>query len=80
MLKVAMCCPISTVTYGAQLEGVTVAGMPQDTESGNVRSVVLCHQLKAADLISRGATFYIRAEHYLVEEVTLKLIDLIEPQ
>lgn len=57
-----------------------MAVMPQDTESENVRGVVHCHQLKAADLISRGTTFYTRGENYLVEEITLKLIDLIDPQ
>ena len=57
---------------GVRSEGVTVAVMPQDTENGNVRGVVLCHQLKAADLILCEAKLYTRAEDYFVQKVTLK--------
>lgn len=80
VLKVAMCCPISTGANAARSVGVTVPVLPHDTENGNLRGVVLCHQMKAADLISRGAKFYTKADDALVTEVTMKLVDLIDPQ
>lgn len=79
-LGVAMCCPISTVADGARSVGVTVAVTPMDTEIGSLRGVVLCHQLKAVDLLARGAEFYTVAEPELTQEVVYKLINLIDPQ
>lgn len=79
-LKVAMCCPVSTVANAARSVGVTVSITAQDTEKGILRGVVLCHQLKAVDLIQRGATFYCKADDALIAEVVMKLVDLIDPQ
>lgn len=79
-LGVAICAPISTVANAARSVGVTVAVTPESTAKGNIRGVVLCHQVKAMDVIARGAKFETVAEHYLIEEVVLKLIDLIDPQ
>ncbi|NIG12943.1 type II toxin-antitoxin system PemK/MazF family toxin [Pantoea sp. Al-1710] len=79
-LKVAMCCPISTGAQSARSFGVTVNVLPHDTDNGNLRGVVLCHQLKAIDLISRGATYYTQADEALVNEVISKIINIIDPQ
>lgn len=79
-LKVAMCCPISTGANAARSEGVTVNILPYDTDNGNLRGVVLCHQLKAVDLIARDAKFYAIADEALICEVINKLVNLIDPQ
>jgi len=79
-LKVAMCCPISTGASAARSAGVTVSIRADDTANGKLSGVVLCHQLKAADLIARGAKYYTKADDNLVTEVTMKLVDLIDPQ
>lgn len=79
-LGVAICCPISSVAEGARSAGVTVAVQPMDTERGNIRGVVLCHQAQAVDLIARGATFETVAEPALIQEVIFKLTNLIDPQ
>lgn len=78
-LGVAICCPISTVAAGARSAGVTVALGPMDTERGDLRGVVLCHQVRALDLNSRGATFETIAEDELLREVIYKLTNLIDP-
>lgn len=79
-LGVAMCCPISTVANVARSVGVTVTVTPMDTERGDVRGVVLCHQMRALDLNARGATFETVAEETLLREVIFKLTNLIDPQ
>ena len=79
-LGVAMCCPISTVADAARSVGVTVAVGPMDTELGNLRGVVLCHQVRALDLNARKATFETVAEDTLLREVIFKLTNLIDPQ
>ncbi|MFZ4834248.1 type II toxin-antitoxin system PemK/MazF family toxin [Rouxiella sp. Mn2063] len=79
-LGVAICCPISTVASVARSTGVTVAVQPMDTERGDIRGVVLCHQVKAIDLIAREATFETVADSGLIQEVVFKLSNLIDPQ
>lgn len=79
-LGVAICCPISTVAAGARSAGVTVAVGPMDTERGDLRGVVLCHQVRALDLNGRGATFETVAEEGLIQEVIFKLTNIIDPQ
>ena len=79
-LGVAMCCPSSTVANQARSTGVTVTVTPMDTERGDIRGVVLCHQVQAVDLLARGATFETVAENTLIQEVVFKLINLIDPQ
>ncbi|QCR36680.1 growth inhibitor PemK [Nissabacter sp. SGAir0207] len=79
-LGVALCCPISTAALGARSAGVTVSVQPQDTASNQLRGVVLCHQLRAIDLHARGAVFRTLAEPVLLDEVVMKLVDLIDPQ
>ncbi len=53
---------------------------PRDTQTGNLHGVVLCHQLKAVDLIARGAKFHTVADEKLISEVISKLVNLIDPQ
>jgi mRNA interferase ChpB len=79
-LGVSICCPISTVANAARSQGVTVAVGGNSTESGTISGVVLCHQVRALDLKARKAHFSTVAESYLVDEVVLKLVDLIDPQ
>ncbi|WP_225086631.1 type II toxin-antitoxin system PemK/MazF family toxin [Pectobacterium colocasium] len=79
-LGVAICCPISTKAETARSAGVTVAVTPVDTERGDLRGVVLCHQAQAVDLLARGATFETVAEDVLIQDVIIKLINLIDPQ
>ncbi|AOR63584.1 MULTISPECIES: type II toxin-antitoxin system PemK/MazF family toxin [Pectobacterium] len=79
-LGVAICCPISTKAEAARSSGVTVVVTPVDTERGDLRGVVLCHQAQAIDLIARGATFETVAEDVLIQDVIIKLINLIDPQ
>lgn len=79
VLKVAMCCPISTGANAAHSTGVTVNVLPHDTQTGSLHGVVLCHQLKAVDLIARGAKFYTVADEALISEVISKLVNLIDP-
>ncbi|EFA27980.1 PemK protein [Haemophilus influenzae HK1212] len=50
------------------------------TQSGKVTGVILCHQVRALDLNERQAKFATKAEDYLVDEVIMKLVDLIDPQ
>ncbi|EPF7730892.1 type II toxin-antitoxin system PemK/MazF family toxin [Escherichia coli] len=80
VLKVAMCCPISTGANAARSSGVTVNVLPHDTQTGNLHGVVLCHQLKAVDLIARGAKFHTVADEALISEEIGKLVNLIDPQ
>ncbi|EEV6992865.1 MULTISPECIES: type II toxin-antitoxin system PemK/MazF family toxin [Escherichia] len=80
VLKVAMCCPISTEANATRSTGVTVNVLPHDTQTGNLHSVVLCHQLKAVDLIARGAKFHTVADETLISKVLGKLVNLIDPQ
>ncbi|AVF37987.1 type II toxin-antitoxin system PemK/MazF family toxin [Rahnella sikkimica] len=79
-LGVAICCPISTNADAARSAGVTVSVTPMDTEAGNIRGVVLCHQVRALDLNAREATFETVAEDNLLREVIFKLTNLIDPQ
>lgn len=79
-LGVAICCPISTGGNAARVQSVTVAIDGNSTKSGKVSGVVLCHQVKALDLAARDATYITQAEPYLIDEVVMKLIDLIDPQ
>ncbi|PWC20196.1 growth inhibitor PemK [Brenneria roseae subsp. roseae] len=79
-LGVAICCPISTKAEAARSAGVTVAVTPIDTDRGDLRGVVLCHQAQAVDLIAKGATFETVAEDVLTQDVIIKLINLIDPQ
>lgn len=50
------------------------------TESGKVTGVILCHQVRALDLKERQAKYATKAEDYLIDEVIMKLVDLIDPQ
>lgn len=79
-LGVSICCPISTVASGARSAGVTVAITADSTEKGTVRGVVLCHQIRALDLKERKARFHTKAEPHLIDEVVMKLVDIIDPQ
>jgi len=79
-LGVALCCPISTKADSARSAGVTVAVRPMDTERGDLRGVVLCHQLRATDLKARNAQFETFAEETLIQEVIIKLTNIIDPQ
>ncbi|MBC3253555.1 MULTISPECIES: type II toxin-antitoxin system PemK/MazF family toxin [Serratia] len=78
-LGVAICCPISTAALAARSAGVTVTVQPMDTERGDIRGVVLCHQVRAIDLLARGATFETVAEEPLINDVIIKLTNLIDP-
>ncbi|PLR36243.1 growth inhibitor PemK [Chimaeribacter californicus] len=79
-LGVSICCPVSTVAQAARSTGVTMAVTADSTASGTVRGVVLCHQVRALDLIARQAVYHTDAESFLVDEVVMKLIDLLDPQ
>ncbi|GKX57114.1 mRNA interferase PemK [Leminorella grimontii] len=79
-MGVSLCCPISTVAAGARSAGVTVAVTADGTENGEVQGVVLCHQVRALDLKERKAQFYTKAESYLIDDVVMKLVDIIDPQ
>ncbi len=79
-MGVSLCCPISTVAIGARSAGVTVAITSDSTEKGTVRGVVLCHQIRALDLKERKAQFHTKAESHLIDEVVMKLVDIIDPQ
>lgn len=79
-LGVAICCPISTGGNAARSQSVTVAIDGNSTKSGTITGVILCHQVRALDLYAREAKFSTEAESYLVDEVVMKLVDLIDPQ
>lgn len=79
-LGVAICCPISTGGNAARSHSVTVALDGNSTKSGKITGVILCHQVRALDLVSRKAKYATEAESYLVDEVVMKLVDLIDPQ
>lgn len=59
---------------------MTVALEGNSTASGTITGVILCHQVRALDLAARQAKFATIAEDYLIEEVVMKLVDLIDPQ
>lgn len=79
-LGVSICCPISTVATSARSAGVTVSISGDSTKKGTVRGVVLCHQVRALDLKNRNAKFHTKAEPHLIDEVIMKLVDIIDPQ
>lgn len=79
-LGTAICCPISTGANAARSQSVTVNLLGDSTESGKITGVVLCHQVRALDLQARQAKFSTKAEEYLIDEVIMKLVDLIDPQ
>ena len=79
-LGTALCCPISTGGKAARSQNVTVALEGNSTASGTITGVILCHQVRALDLAARQAKFATIAEDYLIEEVVMKLVDLIDPQ
>lgn len=76
-LGTALCCPISTGGNAARSQSVTVTLDGNSTKSGKITGVILCHQLRALD---RQAKFATKAEDYLIDEVIMKLVDLIDPQ
>ncbi|MDG6459536.1 type II toxin-antitoxin system PemK/MazF family toxin [Glaesserella parasuis] len=79
-LGTAICCPISTGGNAARSQNVTVVLDGSSTESGKVTGVILCHQVRALDLKERQAKYATKAEDYLIDEVIMKLVDLIDPQ
>lgn len=79
-LGTAICCPISTRALASRSQSVTVAIDGNSTESGKIHGVILCHQVRALDLKERQAKFSTKAESYVIDEVIMKLIDLIDPQ
>lgn len=79
-LGVSICCPISTGGNAARSQSVTVVIDGNSTKSGKISGVILCHQVRALDLVAREAKFSTEAEPYLIDEVVMKLIDLIDPQ
>lgn len=79
-LGIAICCPISTAANAARSQSVTVVLDGNSTKSGKVTGVILCHQIRALDLSARQAKFATTAEPYLVDEMVMKLVDLIDPQ
>ena len=79
-LGTALCCPISTGGNAARSQSVTVTLDGNSTQSGKITGVILCHQLRALDLEERQAKFATKAEDYLIDEVIMKLVDLIAPQ
>ncbi|SQG35851.1 growth inhibitor, PemK-like, autoregulated/transcriptional modulator of MazE/toxin, MazF, plasmid stable inheritance protein K [Haemophilus influenzae] len=79
-LGTAICCPISSGGNFARSQNVTVVIDGNSTQSGKVTGVILCHQVRALDLNERQAKFATKAENYLVDEVIMKLVDLIDPQ
>lgn len=79
-LGVAICCPISTGGNAARSQSVTVVLDGNSTSSGKVTGVILCHQVRALDLFARKAKYATKSEPYLIDEVVMKLIDLIDPQ
>lgn len=79
-LGVAICCPISSGGNAARSQSVTVAIDGNSTKSGKVTGVILCHQVRALDLEARNAKYATESESYLIDEVVMKLVDLIDPQ
>lgn len=79
-LGTAICCPISSGANAARSQNVTVVIDGNSTQSGQVTGVILCHQVRALGLKERRAKFATIAEDYLVDEVIMKLVDLIDPQ
>ncbi|MDO4430799.1 MAG: type II toxin-antitoxin system PemK/MazF family toxin [Lonepinella koalarum] len=79
-LGVAICCPISSGGNSARSQSVTVAIDGNSTKSGKISGVILCHQVRALDLSAREAKYMTESEDYLIDEVVMKLIDLIDPQ
>lgn len=79
-MGVSLCCPISTVANSARSAGVTVAITADSTEKGTISGVILCHQIRALDLKERKAQFHTKAEPRLIDEVVMKLVDIIDPQ
>lgn len=79
-LGTAICCPISTGGNAARSQNVTVVLDGSSTASGKVTGVILCHQVRALDLKERQAKYATKAEDYLIDEVIMKLVDLIDPQ
>lgn len=79
-LGVAICCPISSGGNAARSQSVTVALDGASTKSGKLTGVILCHQIRSLNLNARNAKFATVAESYLVDEVVMKLVDLIDPQ
>ncbi|MDO9664946.1 type II toxin-antitoxin system PemK/MazF family toxin [Glaesserella parasuis] len=64
----------------ARSQNITVVLDGSSTESGKVTGVILCHQVRALDLKERQAKYATKAEDYLIDEVIMKLVDLIDPQ
>ncbi|PJG84029.1 type II toxin-antitoxin system PemK/MazF family toxin [Caviibacterium pharyngocola] len=79
-LGVSICCPISSGGNAARSQSVTVVMDGNSTKSGKVTGVILCHQVRALDLQARNAKYATTAEDYLIDEVVMKLVDLIDPQ
>ena len=69
---------VAPITRGgnyARVRGLTVA---LDDARLRTSGVVLCHQLRAMDLLERGDRFVERAPDRLVEEVPAKVAALLE--
>lgn len=64
----------------ARSQNITVVLDGSSTESGKVTGVILCHQVRALGLKERQAKYATKAEDYLIDEVIMKLVDLIDPQ
>lgn len=64
----------------ARSQNITVVLDGSSTESGKVTGVILCRQVRALDLKERQAKYATKAEDYLIDEVIMKLVDLIDPQ
>lgn len=79
-LGTAICCPISSGGNAARSQSVTVVLDSGSTKAGTVTGVILCHQVRALDLSAQQAKFATEAESYLIDEVIVKLVDLIDPQ
>lgn len=79
-LGTAICCPISSGGNAARSQSVVVNLDGNSTKSGKITGVILCHQVRALDLLERQAVYSTQAEDYLIDEVIMKLVDLIDPQ
>ncbi|EEB7406979.1 type II toxin-antitoxin system PemK/MazF family toxin [Salmonella enterica] len=76
----AMCVPVTSGGAQARSKSTTVYIDGGSTDKGKVTGVVLCHQIRALDLVARKAVYTCKADSNLVDEIVMMVVDLLDPR
>jgi len=69
----ALVCPITSHVKGYPFEVVLPAGI-------EAQGAILCDQVKSLDWRARGATYFGSVPDAVIEEVTARILTLVDPQ